>query len=145
MPEALIIRTAAVFGGHRGQSFPEKILARAEEGLPLRVVTDQRVNPTYTKDLAVAALGLADRAVEGVVHVVSDDCCGWDVFAAAVLEEFQRPVAVQPIPSAELALAARRPRNGCLASTRVGPLRSWREALHEWAIDRKQRLGLADK
>ncbi|HYM96528.1 MAG TPA: NAD(P)-dependent oxidoreductase, partial [Candidatus Sulfotelmatobacter sp.] len=59
LPEALVIRTAAVFGGDRGQSFREKILQRARDGQPLRVVGDQRVNPTFAGDLAPAAVRLA--------------------------------------------------------------------------------------
>jgi dTDP-4-dehydrorhamnose reductase len=137
LPTALVIRTAAVFGGNRGQSFPERILARAAEGLPLRVVADQRVNPTYTKDLAVAAVGLAEQGMEGLVHLASGDCCRWDVFATTVLAEFELAVGVEPISSADLSLAAQRPRNGCLASIKVRSLRPWREALHDWAVGRR--------
>jgi dTDP-4-dehydrorhamnose reductase len=50
MPEALVVRTAAVFGDRgsviKGGSFPERIVERARRGEPLRVVSDQRVNPT---------------------------------------------------------------------------------------------------
>src|SRR4029077_4753299 len=55
MPQALIIRTAAIFGGDGTQqrvSFPERIVERARAGQRLRVVSDQTVNPTYAADLA---------------------------------------------------------------------------------------------
>jgi len=133
MPEALVMRTAAVFGGHRGQSFPERILSRARAGSPLRVVSDQRVNPTYAADLAAAAFHLAAAGEEGLVHAVSGECCGWDVFASAVLAEFELPLAVEKISTSDLAGGAPRPSNGCLVSTRISPLRSWRDGLHEWA------------
>ena len=140
LPGALVIRTAAVFGDTgsaiKGGSFPDRILARALNREPLRVVSDQKVNPTYTGDLAPAALALAESGLEGVVHVVAAGCAGWDEFARAVLEECQVRAPVSPLKSAELSAPATRPLHGCLASIRVEPLRPWREGLHEWAVRR---------
>ncbi|HUY74344.1 MAG TPA: dTDP-4-dehydrorhamnose reductase [Candidatus Dormibacteraeota bacterium] len=132
MPAALVIRTAGVFGGDGGQSFPEKIAQRVRSGLRPRVVADQFVNPTYTGDLAPAALRLAEDGLEGVVHVVAEGCSGWDEFARVALAELGLDAGVDPISTVELAAPARRPLNGCLASIRVEALRPWREALHEW-------------
>ena len=140
LPSALVIRTAALFGDQgsaiKGGSFPERILARAGRGEPLRVVADQKVNPTHTADLAPVALELGESDLQGVVHVVAAGCAGWDEFARAVLEEFQLTAEVEPASSADLGGAARRPLNGCLSSTLVPPLRPWREGLHEWAARR---------
>jgi dTDP-4-dehydrorhamnose reductase len=133
LPSALVIRTAALFGGRQGQSFPERILERARSGEPLRVVADQKVNPTYAGDLAQAALRLAAQEMEGVVHVVADGCCGWDVLARAVLEECGATGDVEAIATADYPSVARRPRNGCLASVRTSALRPWREGLRDWA------------
>jgi len=132
---ALVIRTAAVFGGARG--FPARILARARSGAELQVVSDQRVNPTYARDLAGAAVELAEQGASGIVHAVAEGCCGWDELARAALEEFDLHVPVKPIRAGDYAAAAPRPANGCLASNRVKPLRPWREGLHEWAAESK--------
>ncbi|MGH7765564.1 MAG: dTDP-4-dehydrorhamnose reductase [Candidatus Dormibacteraceae bacterium] len=134
MPAALVIRTAGVFGGTAGQSFPEKILQRARHGDRLRVVSDQMVNPTFTADLAPAALRLAADGLEGLVHVVAAGCCSWHEYATAVLGELKVKVGVDPVSTAGFGAAAPRPLNGCLASTRVEALRFWREGLHEWAL-----------
>jgi dTDP-4-dehydrorhamnose reductase len=133
LPESLILRTAALFGGNRGQSFPERIVQRVNEGGELRVVSDQRINPTFTGDLARAALELAEKGEGGVFHAVADGCCTWYEFAAAVLEEVWLPVRMQAVSTAEFAAPARRPLNGCLGSERFHPLRHWRESLHDWA------------
>jgi dTDP-4-dehydrorhamnose reductase len=141
LPEALVIRTSAVFGDTgsavKGGSFPERIVSRARLGLPLRVVADQRVNPTYAGDLAPAAIKLAESRLEGVVHVVAAGCAGWDEFARAALSELGVTAKVEAIVSAELATPAARPLNGCLESSRAAPLRPWREGLHEWAVRRR--------
>lgn len=141
LPEALVIRTSAVFGDTgsavKGGSFPERIVSRARLGLPLRVVADQRVNPTYAGDLAPAAIKLAESRLEGVVHVVAAGCAGWDEFAREALSELGVTAKVEAIVSAELATPAARPLNGCLESSRAAPLRPWREGLHEWAVRRR--------
>ena len=136
MPQALIIRTAALFGGggDGGRlSFPERILERASAGERLRVVSDQTVNPTYAADLAAAAIALASTDMDGVVHVTAGDCSSWDELARATLAEFGVSGEVEAVSSAELAAPAPRPANGCLGSTRTEALRPWREALAEWA------------
>jgi dTDP-4-dehydrorhamnose reductase len=140
LPDALVIRTAALFGDRgsaiKGGSFPDRILSRAKAGEALRVVADQTVNPTYTADLAPVALELGESELRGVVHVVAAGCAGWDEFARVTLEEFHLTAEVEPASSAELGGAARRPLNGCLSSSLVVALRPWREGLHEWAARR---------
>jgi dTDP-4-dehydrorhamnose reductase len=142
LPEALVIRTSAVFGDRgsaiKGGSFPERIVARARLGQPLRVVADQKVNPTYAGDLAPAAIELAESRLEGLVHVVAAGCAGWDEFARAALEECGVSAEVEAILSADLAAPAARPLNGCLESTRAAALRPWRDGLHEWAVRRRR-------
>lgn len=142
LPSALVIRSSALFGDTgsaiKGGSFPDRILARAQRGEPLKVVSDQKVNPTYTGDLAPAAIELAATGLEGLVHVVAAGCAGWDEFARAVLEVTEVPSPVTGILSADLSSPARRPLNGCLTSARVAALRPWREGLHEWSVRRRE-------
>jgi dTDP-4-dehydrorhamnose reductase len=126
---ALIIRTAALFGGPL--SFPYRILERARGGAALPVVSDQTVNPTFARDLAAASVELATAGTLGIVHVVGEGCCGWDEFARATLQEAGLANRVEPVRTGDFPAQARRPKNGCLATTRYRPLRPWREALHE--------------
>jgi dTDP-4-dehydrorhamnose reductase len=125
----LIVRTAAVYGGPRG--FPMRILENAKRDRPLRVVSDQRVNPTFARDVAAAAVELAEEGMAGIVHAVAEGCCGWDEFARAALAERGIEAQVESVASSAYPAPARRPLNGCLATTRFHPLRPWREALHE--------------
>jgi dTDP-4-dehydrorhamnose reductase len=127
--QALVIRTAALYGRHSG--FPRRIERRAREGGKLDVVADQRVNPTFAADLAAVTVRLVEQGVLGIVHAVGGGCCGWDEFAAAVLEELGLENEVVPVATGRFPSLAVRPRNGCLESTRIPPLRPWREALRE--------------
>jgi len=136
-PAALVIRTAALFGSTgsraKGGSFPDRIVRAAREGKPLTVVADQKVNPTYTPDLAEASIALAASGMVGLVHVVAEGCCGWDDFARAVLTECGVDWPVESVSTSASAGVAPRPLNGCLGSERVQPLRHWGEGLRDWA------------
>lgn len=132
-PEALVIRSSGLFGlggsAVKGGSFPDRILARARSGEPLAVVADQWLNPTYTADLAEASLRLVEEGTSGVVHLVAEGCCSFHELAVETLRLGGVEAPVRAISSGELTAAAARPRNGCLASVRVGPLRPWQEGL----------------
>jgi dTDP-4-dehydrorhamnose reductase len=129
----LVMRTAAVFGRSTGRSFPERIVERARAGESLRVVSDQTVNPTYARDLAAAAVELAEHRFAGVVHAVADGCSAWDEFARAAIADSGLSAEVESISTDAFPTPARRPANGCLSSIRYHALRHWKEAVSEWA------------
>lgn len=137
LPEALIVRSSALFGSAgsraKGGSFPERIVRQARERKPVRVVSDQKVNPTYTKDLAAASIELASSGMTGLVHLVAGGCCGWDDFARAALRESGVDWPVESISTSAGPGTAERPRNGCLGSERVRTLRPWQEGVRDWA------------
>jgi len=140
MPHAVIIRTAALFGGDGSQqrrTFPDRILERARAGEKLRVVSDQSINPTYAADLAAAAIALAPADTEGIVHLVNSGCSTWHEFALATLDAFGVAGEIEGVSTAELGAPAPRPPNGCLESSRTQALRPWREGLAAWAEKRK--------
>jgi len=138
LPEALVIRSAGLFGATgsaiKGGSFPERMVKRAREGQQLRVVADQRLNPTYTVDLARGTLELLAQGVTGVVHLVAAGCCSYWELVVEALRLVGVSVPVEPVTTAELGAAAPRPRNGCLTSTRANALRGWQEGLSDWFV-----------
>jgi dTDP-4-dehydrorhamnose reductase len=142
-PSALVVRTAGVFGraesgsAAKGGSFPDRILRRAEAGEALRVVVDQRLNPTYAAHLAAASLAAVEAGRSGLLHLVAEGCCSWWELATAALLAAGRPdVPVERVSTAELGAAAPRPPNGCLESESWRPLPPWRRGLEEWAASR---------
>jgi len=140
--DALVIRTAALFGGEgsraKGGSFPDRIVRAAQAGKALNVVSDQKVNPTHTRHLAAASIEHVGSGLTGLLHLVAEGCCGWDEFARAALLECGVDWPVQSVPTQPAPGLARRPLNGCMRSERVGPLPPWREGVREWARTRKE-------
>ena len=138
--EHLVVRTSGLLGRggseQKGGSFVDRILARAREGEPLRVVADQLFAPTTAPDLAGAALALVASGARGLFHVANAGSCSWHELATAALAIAGLPLPVVPIALADLKLPARRPHRSVLASERYAalglpPLRHWRDALPE--------------
>ena len=78
LPEAVIIRIAWLYGAG-GPSFVHTMAKLgAQEGAPLKVVDDQRGNPTSTKAVAdVIKFLMTKPDVSGIVHGTCEDQCTW--------------------------------------------------------------------
>ena len=136
--DSLVVRTSWVFGP--GHNFVRSILRqaairRADPNLsPLRVVDDQQGAPTYSDDLAAGILALCDAGSQGLFHLCNSGSVDWYHFAREILDQAgYTELKVEPISTAELDLAAHRPRYSLLDCTRAASvgvqLRPWEEAL----------------
>jgi dTDP-4-dehydrorhamnose reductase len=140
VPDALIVRTAWVFGP--GRNFVRTILeaaARTRRGdaAPLRVVDDQRGSPTYAGDLADGIVGLIDAGASGVFHLANSGVATWWELARAAVDAWGHPeVPIEKVSTAEFPRPAPRPAWSVLdtaKAARVGvQLRTWRAALRAY-------------
>ncbi|HEV8391652.1 MAG TPA: dTDP-4-dehydrorhamnose reductase [Dongiaceae bacterium] len=123
-----ILRTSWVVS-EIGETFPVKLLRRAQAGEALRVVDDQWGCPTAASDLARAmqSVGLRllddDRAACGLFNFSGASDMSWHGFAdkllaAAEAMGLKRP-PLQAITSAELKAPARRPAYSVLSCARI--------------------------
>jgi dTDP-4-dehydrorhamnose reductase len=136
-----VVRTAGLYGLHgsasKGGNFVVRMLARAREQGELRMVADQRLNPTYTADLATALLAALDAGALGLLHLTNAGACSWHEFTEAIMEIAGLDVRVEAVETTVAPGGAARPLNGTLMSE-VAPaaglaaLRPWREALEEY-------------
>ncbi len=103
-----IVRTSWLFGVH-GKNFVDTIhrLAFAQEHI--RVVNDQRGNPTYTGDLARALEYFIGDSSYGIYHVTNGGSCTWFDFAKEIVSLTEAPAQVHPVSSQERKKTARRP------------------------------------
>lgn len=83
-PDFLLLRTQWLFGAP-GRNFALSVLARAEKGEELTVVSDQRGCPTYTRDLADATRRLLDAGARGIFHFSNEGETTFYDFAAFLL------------------------------------------------------------
>lgn len=128
-----IVRTAWLFAPG-GVNFIHKIIARAQSGQPLRVVTDEVGSPTYAPDLAAALATLIETGNPGIFHLVNAGLCSRYDFARAILDQARLgDVPIEPIRLADFERASTPPAycplDNLFAASMGIELRPWQEAL----------------
>jgi dTDP-4-dehydrorhamnose reductase len=141
----LIARSSWLFGP-KGKNFVSTILKLAAERDELRVVSDQRGSPTYTRHLALKLAELINCKAYGIYHVTGSGICSWFELTQAILKSsgFDR-VRLVPISTQESARRAPRPaysvlENRRLTESHLGLLPHWEEGLADY-LREGQRLG----
>ncbi len=136
-PEHLLIRTQWLFGPH-GRNFVFAILDRARRGEALRVVSDQRGSPTYSRDLAEATRRLIDAGARGTFHFSNEGEASWYDYAAFVVERAcPERVVLAPARTADLGYPAPRPAYSVLSKEKYRRVagaspRPWQDAVVEF-------------
>ncbi|MBR7181059.1 MAG: dTDP-4-dehydrorhamnose reductase [Kiritimatiellae bacterium] len=138
MPEAAVLRIAWLYGAG-GPSFVHTMVKLgAEDGPALKVVDDQRGNPTSCKAVAGAIRFLLGRPdISGVVHGTCEGIATWYEFACEIkklVPSFKRGII--PCSTAEFPRPAPRPANSALRKSvlnrngmRTPP---WKDALAQF-------------
>ncbi len=133
-PKALVIRTAWLYGLN-GPNFVETMLKLADQKDELGIVDDQRGSPTWTWNLAQAALKLVLLFdAEGIVHATNSGDVTWCGFAKKIFEMSGKSVKVNPISTEELGRPAPRPAYSVLDNSKYERITgekmpSWETAL----------------
>ena len=137
LPEAVIIRIAWLYGAG-GPSFVHTMAKLgAQEGAPLKVVNDQRGNPTSTKTVAdVIKFLMAKSDVSGIVHGTCEDQCTWYDLTVELFRLLGLKREVVPCTTEEFPRPAPRPHNSALKKSVLNLLGyrtpKWQDALAEF-------------
>lgn len=132
-----IVRTAWLYGYH-GKNFVKTIAKAGKKTGELKVVSDQRGNPTNAADLAWAICKLLPTQEYGVYHCTGVGECSWYDFACEIIKDFGINAKVHPCTTQELGRAANRPAyssldNLMLRCTVGDDTRDWKQALAVYA------------
>ena len=127
----LIFRTSWVYAAH-GNNFIKTILRLAQQRDKLTIVDDQVGSPTGAEliaDITAHALRMVKQKLEisGLYHLTAGGSTSWYGFAKFILENAERmnyqlkiqPAALQPIPSSDFPLPAKRPLNSRLNTEKL--------------------------
>jgi dTDP-4-dehydrorhamnose reductase len=130
-----VVRTAWLYGAH-GPSFVRTMIGKARAGSPVRVVDDQRGQPTWSLDVAEQIVALIRAgAPPGVYHATSTGATTWHGLAREVFRlAGADPGLAEPVASTAWPRPAARPacsvlRHDGWARAGLAPIGAWDGAL----------------
>jgi dTDP-4-dehydrorhamnose reductase len=140
-PHHVIVRTAWVYSPF-GNNFVKTMLRLGETRDKLAIVADQSGAPTSALDIADGLILIAEKlsgqprdiALYGTFHMTGAGEANWADFAEAVFAEAvargRRPVAIEPIATAQYPTPAARPANSRLNVAKIS--QTYNIALPDW-------------
>lgn len=133
-----LIRTSRLFGppgtsdGSK-RSFPAVMIAIAREKGKVSAISADVSSPTFVDDLAAATLEIIETGLpSGIYHRTNSGSCTWHGYAAAALAAVGVDVPVEAMGPDAFPRKAARPAYSILRTTKLPPLRPWRDALDEF-------------
>lgn len=146
-PKHLVMRTTGLYGHSpcrgKGENFVELMLRLASERGHVRVVDDEILTPTSTRELARQITRLLSCEANGLFHATAEGQCSWFDFAAAVFELAKITVNLEKAAPGEFPTKVPRPAysaldNRALKDAGLNILRPWRDGLATYIHERER-------
>jgi dTDP-4-dehydrorhamnose reductase len=136
-----VVRSSGLYGLRpcraKGGNFVDTMFRVAAERPEVRVVDDEVLTPTFTRDLAAQIRLLALDGPPGLYHVTAGGSCSWYEFARAIFDLGGLTTPLAPTSSTNGSGQVRRPSysvldNAALARLGLDRMRPWRDALADY-------------
>lgn len=119
MPDVVIARTSVVYGPHK-KNFVTWLLDELRAGRGVRIVEDQVVSPTLTRDLAEQILALVQADASGIFHTAGGTALSRLDMAREIARVWGLDASlITPIRSSDLTWKAQRPLNSSLDVSKI--------------------------
>lgn len=139
VPRHYIVRTCGLYGdapcrAKGGLNFVERMLKLAAEQGFVRVVDDERVTPTRTRDVADNLVALTRHGEPGTYHMTAHGSCTWYEFAERIFVRAGVDVILERAEPGEFASLVTRPTssvldNAALRDAGLDRMPPWDDAL----------------
>jgi dTDP-4-dehydrorhamnose reductase len=141
-PKHFVLRTSAIYGkspcrAKGGLNFIELMLKLARERGEVRVVDDEIVSPTSTRDIARQTVTLSRSDKYGLYHATAESSCSWYAFAKEIFDMTGTKVNLIKAGPNEFPIKVPRPKysvleNANLKKYGLNVFRTWQEGLREY-------------
>ena len=140
-----LVRSSGLYGYAgsfgKGSNFVDMMIKLAREGRKIRVVNDQILTPTSTRDITEKLHELIQAGSYGLYHMTNTGQCSWYEFAVEIFKIAGIAADISPTLSSQYDAKAARPSysvldNKNLREAGIGDFRHWKEALKDY-IDAK--------
>jgi len=146
-PRHCILRVSGIFGHTpcraKGGNFVETMLRLASEREEVRVVDDEFLSPTYTRDIADQIVSMIGSDAEfGLYHVTAGGECSWYDFAREIFSLAGSNVRLNRAAPGEFAVKVQRPKYSVLENSRLQEqnldrMPHWKEGLKRYLESRR--------
>jgi dTDP-4-dehydrorhamnose reductase len=118
------------------------MIDKARKGETINVVDDMWMSPTYTRDAAETIKKIVELGLpSGTYHATNDGYCTWFQFACEIFKLLGLNPKINQIKTSQLQAKAKRPVFSALKSVKLSKhgmkMRTWREALREYLMEKK--------
>lgn len=137
-----VVRTSGIYGDHPcrakgGLNFVELMLKLAKEKPELRVVNDEILTPTSTKEISRQLARLLNHDGYGLYHATAEGSCSWYEFAKKIFELSKLTPNLNIAGPNEFPIKVPRPKysvleNSMLKKSGLDIFKPWDEALKEY-------------
>lgn len=141
-PQHFVLRTSAIYGkspcrAKGGLNFIELMLKLGRERGEVRVVDDEVVSPTSTRDIARQTVALSRSDKYGLYHATAESSCSWYAFAKEIFDLTGTEVNLIKAGPNEFPIKVPRPKysvleNAGLKKHGLNVFRTWQEGLREY-------------
>ena len=141
-----ILRVSGIYGkspclGKGGMNFVELMLKLSKSRPEVRVVDNEFLTPTSTKEIAGQIIKMIDsNAAYGLYHATAGGSCSWYEFAKEIFEITKPDIAFNKAEPGEFAVKVNRPEysvleNKFLQDQGIDIMRHWKEGLRTYLTE----------
>ena len=147
-PRHWVLRVSGLFGSHPclekagGLNFVDLMLKLSRERREARVVDDEILTPTSTREVARQLLHMLRRgADDGLYHATAEGHCSWYEFAGEIFRRSGSAIQLNRAAPGEFPMKVPRPKysvleNANLKRQGLNVMRSWPEALADYLSEK---------
>jgi dTDP-4-dehydrorhamnose reductase len=138
----IVLRTSALYGRNPcrakgGKNFVDLMLRLGRERGEVRVVANETITPTSTRELAEQVVLLSKAGVYGTFHATAEGQCSWHQFACEIFSQASLSVLCLIAAPHEFPAKVRRPsysvlENAALKRAGLNRFGDWREGLRAY-------------
>jgi dTDP-4-dehydrorhamnose reductase len=139
-----VVRISGIYGKTpcraKGGNFVTTMLKAAKEKPEVRVVEDEVLTPTPTREIARNTLALAGTDAYGLYHMTCEGACSWYEFARVIFDTLQLKTPLRPCSVADFPSPVKRPfysvlENAQLKAIGKNQMPFWKDALISYLRD----------
>ena len=127
-----ILRSSWMFG-YYGENFLRWIITNAKNNIPLKLITDNYGNPTYSIRLAEVILKVLDTENYGIYNFCNDEYTNWYEFGKYIVEAAGLKTELVSIKASDLGRPAARPKYSAMNTSKIK--RVFNISIPDWRDD----------